>query len=213
MEFELGSQFGTFRWLDLVLMPGMTLESCSESLASKRGPIFPDEPKSKVVSILVLCQFLGKSSGMNSYRSEGRREEEAAAGSENTKWTQRNDNYALSASSSNRELAQSAKSDSPYTPNQSSTPTSSSQPSAGPVKLSPQEAKRVAQTHFRALQLWLKDHSSNAGSTRSGARAKLEKLTRSQSAELSTDVFDEMVRRQGEAAGNSSGILPLTPEF
>ncbi|SCV68762.1 BQ2448_883 [Microbotryum intermedium] len=76
---------------------------------------------------------------------------------------------------------------------------SSSQSKPAPISL--EQSRQVARTHFDALKQWLQRQGAlNNAWTRSNAREKLTRLTRQQFQELSTDVYDELVRRSDERA-------------
>ncbi|GAA5923228.1 uncharacterized protein JCM15063_003576 [Sporobolomyces koalae] len=71
-----------------------------------------------------------------------------------------------------------------------------------PPPLSLEQSRQVARTHFDALKQWLHREGALANpTTRTNAREKLTRLTRQQFQELSTDVYDELVRRIEDAAG------------
>lgn len=98
---------------------------------------------------------------------------------------------------------------------------------AKPPPISLEQSRQIAKTHFDALRDWLRRENGLAngstrnsesprpreagGATRSAelmsfsllpdAREKLTRLTRQQFQELSTDVYDELVRRMEEGAG------------
>ena len=75
-----------------------------------------------------------------------------------------------------------------------------------PPPLSLEESKQVARTHHSALKRWLAQEGAlNSGSTRTNAREKLTRLTRQQFQELSTDVYDELVRRLQDSAEGQQG--------
>lgn len=59
------------------------------------------------------------------------------------------------------------------------------------------DLRSVARTHFGALRAWLaREGALGTNPSRSNARQKLTRLTRQQFQELSTDVYDELMRRQ-----------------
>lgn len=84
-----------------------------------------------------------------------------------------------------------------------------------PPAISPEQSRAIARTHFDALRTYLaRENALNSSSQpRNNAREKLTRLTRQQFQELSTDVYDELVRRMDEAAGRG-GDRPscLAPE-
>lgn len=88
----------------------------------------------------------------------------------------------------------------------------SSQPTyAKPPPLTLEQSLATARTHFDALRSWLsaRENGLATNSSRSNAREKLTRLTRQQFQELSTDVYDELVRRVEDAAGRAgSGQSP-----
>ncbi|GAA5917079.1 hypothetical protein JCM6882_009488 [Rhodosporidiobolus microsporus] len=74
--------------------------------------------------------------------------------------------------------------------------------SSKPPPLTLEQSRAVARTHYTALKGWLaKEGALASGSTRTNAREKLTRLTRQQFQELSTDVYDELVRRMEDASG------------
>ncbi|GAA6032874.1 hypothetical protein JCM8097_000840 [Rhodosporidiobolus ruineniae] len=98
------------------------------------------------------------------------------------------------------------------------------QPSSGgggassnkPPPLTLEQSKTVARTHYSALKGWLtKEGALAAGSTRTNAREKLTRLTRQQFQELSTDVYDELMRRIDDASGRpgEQPFLAVRPDF
>ncbi|GAA5958498.1 hypothetical protein JCM3765_007896 [Sporobolomyces pararoseus] len=94
----------------------------------------------------------------------------------------------------------------------STTPNSSSKPP--PLTL--EQSRQVARTHFDALKSWLTREGALAtATTRTNARDKLTRLTRQQFQELSTDVYDELVRRIEDAAGRpgEQPFLAVRPDF
>ncbi|GAA6004285.1 hypothetical protein JCM10207_000650 [Rhodosporidiobolus poonsookiae] len=85
-----------------------------------------------------------------------------------------------------------------------------------PPPLTLEQSKAVAHTHYSALKRWLiQEDALASGSTRSNARDKLTRLTRQQFQELSTDVYDELMRRQEDAAGRPGDqpFLPVRQDF
>lgn len=83
--------------------------------------------------------------------------------------------------------------------NQAGIGTSSSSTSTPYAKAPPvtvEQSRTIARTHFDALRDWLSgENALSNGSSRSNAREKLTRLTRQQNQELSTDVYDELMRR------------------
>lgn len=77
---------------------------------------------------------------------------------------------------------------------------------AKPAIISLEQSRSIAKTHFNALRSWLnRENGLQSNQSRTSAREKLTRLTRQQFQELSTDVYDELVRRQQD-----SGSLVLT---
>ncbi|KDN47169.1 hypothetical protein K437DRAFT_267943 [Tilletiaria anomala UBC 951] len=64
-----------------------------------------------------------------------------------------------------------------------------------------EEIKRTGRLHYEELLRFLRSHLAKAelGGPRSNARDKLTRLSKQQFAELSTDVYDELMRRQANA--------------
>ncbi|RXK37163.1 hypothetical protein M231_05532 [Tremella mesenterica] len=81
---------------------------------------------------------------------------------------------------------------------------------AGPGKGDKADSREVARVHWGALRgylaSWLEKESPTA---RASAREKLTRLTKLQFQELSTDVYDELMRRL--AAEEGSGDVPFLP--
>ncbi|GAA5908347.1 uncharacterized protein JCM6883_004358 [Sporobolomyces salmoneus] len=93
---------------------------------------------------------------------------------------------------------------------------SSSSSSSKPPPLTLEQSRQVARTHFDALKSWLTREGALAtATTRTNARDKLTRLTRQQFQELSTDVYDELVRRIEDAAGRpgEQPFLAVRPDF
>ncbi|KAK4054926.1 component of the polarisome [Microbotryomycetes sp. JL201] len=85
-----------------------------------------------------------------------------------------------------------------------------------PAPLSLEQSRQVARTHYDALKDWLTKQGALANaSTRNNAREKLTRLTRQQFQELSTDVYDELIRRLEDAAGRpgEQPFLSVRNEF
>ncbi|KAL8280977.1 hypothetical protein RQP46_006656 [Phenoliferia psychrophenolica] len=97
------------------------------------------------------------------------------------------------------------------------TTASSSHKSSSSPQISPEQSRAIARTHFDALRSWLEKENAlgNASSPRNNARDKLTRLTRQQFQELSTDVYDELVRRMEEQAGRpgEQPFLSVRGEF
>ncbi|GAA5850267.1 hypothetical protein JCM8547_001069 [Rhodosporidiobolus lusitaniae] len=100
-------------------------------------------------------------------------------------------------------------------PGQPGTPSTGSG-SSKPPPLTLEQSRAVARTHYSALKGWLaKEGALAAGSTRTNAREKLTRLTRQQFQELSTDVYDELMRRIEDASGRpgEQPFLPVRSDF
>ena len=100
----------------------------------------------------------------------------------------------------------------------SSAPSSGREPSksggsSSASQISPEQSRAIARTHFDALRAWLARENAlgNSSSPRNNARDKLTRLTRQQFQELSTDVYDELVRRMDEAAGRPGDRTSAPP--
>ncbi|KAJ1019510.1 hypothetical protein NDA18_005991 [Ustilago nuda] len=95
----------------------------------------------------------------------------------------------------------------------------SSQPSGSRyrrIRPDTEEIKRVGRSHYVELLGFLRSHLAKVEQTapRSNAREKLTRLSKQQFTELSTDVYDELVRRQNNAKdGNSQPFLAVRDEF
>ncbi|GJJ08537.1 hypothetical protein Clacol_002755 [Clathrus columnatus] len=76
------------------------------------------------------------------------------------------------------------------------------------------ESRRVAKLHFDEIQIFLGgDLSREPHGTRASAREKLTRLTKQQFTELSTDVYDELLRRKSNKVGNEVPFLPFRQDF
>lgn len=102
--------------------------------------------------------------------------------------------------------------------------------SNGPAANAP-DSRAVAKTHFEELKKSLQDHMLRGKLTlypinlllsyvlepqnsRANAREKLTRLTRQQFQELSTDVYDELMRRnENEKGGAETPFLPVRDDF
>ncbi|KAF9240371.1 hypothetical protein BU15DRAFT_87619 [Melanogaster broomeanus] len=72
----------------------------------------------------------------------------------------------------------------------------------------------IARTHYHELQQYLTTYLAKAPpNSRSTARQKLTRLTKQQFQELSTDVYDELVRRKVNTPENEIPCLPARDEF
>ncbi|GAA6020775.1 hypothetical protein JCM11491_003528 [Sporobolomyces phaffii] len=101
----------------------------------------------------------------------------------------------------------------PPVPSTSTTTTTTTKPPA----LSLEQSRHVARTHHDALKQWLEREGAlaTATATRTNARDKLTRLTRQQFQELSTDVYDELVRRIDDSQGRPGDqpFLAVRPDF
>ncbi|CAL1711181.1 unnamed protein product [Somion occarium] len=78
----------------------------------------------------------------------------------------------------------------------------------------PVDSRTVARTHFDQLHRYLASYlAKEPANSRSTARQKLTRLTRQQFQELSTDVYDELVRRQNNTTENEVPFLPVRDDF
>ncbi|KAH7921276.1 hypothetical protein BV22DRAFT_1038847 [Leucogyrophana mollusca] len=72
----------------------------------------------------------------------------------------------------------------------------------------------IARTHFDELSRYLAAYlAKSPANSRSTARQKLTRLTRQQFQELSTDVYDELVRRKKNSSENEVPFLPVRDDF
>ncbi|KAI9441227.1 hypothetical protein H4582DRAFT_2110203 [Lactarius indigo] len=72
----------------------------------------------------------------------------------------------------------------------------------------------VARTHYDELSKYLLSYlAKEPANSRSTARQKLTRLTRQQFQELSTDVYDELIRRKNNADTNQVPFLPVRDDF
>ncbi|KAH8087889.1 hypothetical protein BXZ70DRAFT_540058 [Cristinia sonorae] len=84
----------------------------------------------------------------------------------------------------------------------------------GPSAPSPADPRAIAQTHFDELHRYLASYLvREPANSRSTARQKLTRLTRQQFQELSTDVYDELVRRKTNTSENEIPFLPVRDDF
>ncbi|THH05207.1 hypothetical protein EW146_g9967, partial [Bondarzewia mesenterica] len=89
--------------------------------------------------------------------------------------------------------------------------TESYRPIKDPAPLDP---RLIARTHFEELSRYLASYlAKEPANSRSTARQKLTRLTRQQFQELSTDVYDELVRRKNNADTNEIPYLPGRGDF
>ncbi|KAJ3543974.1 hypothetical protein NM688_g5797 [Phlebia brevispora] len=86
--------------------------------------------------------------------------------------------------------------------------------SNSPLPLPGSDARNVARTHFEELHRYLASYlAKEPANSRSTARQKLTRLTRQQFQELSTDVYDELVRRKTNTSENEVPFLPVRDDF
>ncbi|EMD33042.1 hypothetical protein CERSUDRAFT_126237 [Gelatoporia subvermispora B] len=78
----------------------------------------------------------------------------------------------------------------------------------------PSDPRTIARTHFDELSKYLASYlAKEPANSRSTARQKLTRLTRQQFQELSTDVYDELVRRKNNTTDNEVPFLPVRDDF
>lgn len=76
------------------------------------------------------------------------------------------------------------------------------------------DAHLVARTHYDELSKYLVSYlAKEPANSRSTARQKLTRLTRQQFQELSTDVYDELIRRKNNSDTNQVPFLPVRDDF
>ncbi|KAI8974031.1 hypothetical protein BD414DRAFT_468647 [Trametes punicea] len=76
------------------------------------------------------------------------------------------------------------------------------------------DPRAVARIHFDELSKYLASYlAKEPANSRSTARQKLTRLTRQQFQELSTDVYDELMRRQNNTSENEVPFLPVRDDF
>ncbi|KZT19829.1 hypothetical protein NEOLEDRAFT_1141535 [Neolentinus lepideus HHB14362 ss-1] len=76
------------------------------------------------------------------------------------------------------------------------------------------DPRATARIHFEELSRYLADYlAAEPANSRSSARQKLTRLTRQQFQELSTDVFDELMRRKNNSGQNEVPFLPVRDDF
>ncbi|KAI0687108.1 hypothetical protein BC835DRAFT_1287053 [Cytidiella melzeri] len=76
------------------------------------------------------------------------------------------------------------------------------------------DSRSIARTHFDELHRYLASYlAKEPANSRSTARQKLTRLTRQQFQELSTDVYDELVRRKTNTSDNEIPFLPVRDDF
>ncbi|KAL4249268.1 hypothetical protein ABKN59_007261 [Abortiporus biennis] len=87
-------------------------------------------------------------------------------------------------------------------------------PINNPPEFPPQDPRVVARTHFEELSRYLASYlAKEPAGSRSSARQKLTRLTRQQFQELSTDVYDELLRRKNNTKENEIPFLPVRNDF
>jgi len=73
---------------------------------------------------------------------------------------------------------------------------------------------QVARTHHDEFSKYLSSYlAKEPANSRSTARQKLTRLTREQFQELSTDVYDDLIRRKTDSDSNQVPFLPVREEF
>ncbi|KAI1787840.1 hypothetical protein LXA43DRAFT_1027709 [Ganoderma leucocontextum] len=76
------------------------------------------------------------------------------------------------------------------------------------------DPRTVARNHFEELSHYLAAYlAKEPANSRSTARQKLTRLTRQQFQELSTDVYDELMRRKNNTSDNEVPFLPVRDDF
>ncbi|KZT04794.1 uncharacterized protein LAESUDRAFT_727653 [Laetiporus sulphureus 93-53] len=76
------------------------------------------------------------------------------------------------------------------------------------------DSHSIARTHFEELSKYLASYlAKEPAHSRSTARQKLTRLTRQQFQELSTDVYDELMRRRNNTTENEIPFLPVRDDF
>ncbi|THG98490.1 hypothetical protein EW145_g7419 [Phellinidium pouzarii] len=77
----------------------------------------------------------------------------------------------------------------------------------------PVDPKAIASVHYEEMATYLENHlAKEPANARASAREKLTRLTRQQFQELSTDVYDELLRRRNNAE-NEVPFLPVRDDF
>ncbi|KAI0759954.1 hypothetical protein BD413DRAFT_594323 [Trametes elegans] len=85
---------------------------------------------------------------------------------------------------------------------------------ATPSQYANVDPRTVARTHFAELSQYLASYlAKEPANSRSTARQKLTRLTRQQFQELSTDVYDELMRRKNNTSENEVPFLPVRDDF
>ncbi|KLO10315.1 hypothetical protein SCHPADRAFT_906964 [Schizopora paradoxa] len=80
--------------------------------------------------------------------------------------------------------------------------------------LSLAESRAIARLHFEEISSYLDGHLANEpANARASARDKLTKLTKQQFQELSTDVYDELLRRKNNGTDLEVPFLPVREDF
>lgn len=78
----------------------------------------------------------------------------------------------------------------------------------------PLDSVVIAKAHFDELYKYLASYlAREPANSRTSARQKLTRLTRQQFQELSTDVYDELLRRTNNSAENEVPFLPVREDF
>ncbi|KAG8849964.1 component of the polarisome [Tulasnella sp. 330] len=88
-------------------------------------------------------------------------------------------------------------------------------PEPGPKSAPPEmDGRQIAREHYEELSVFLASHlAKEPANSRSSAREKLTRLTKQQFQELSTDVYDELVRRNNNSEQNDVPFLPVRDDF
>ncbi|KAI0629097.1 hypothetical protein C8Q77DRAFT_1145039 [Trametes polyzona] len=87
-------------------------------------------------------------------------------------------------------------------------------PNSSPAQAASPDPRTIARTHFDELNSYLASYlAKEPANSRSTARQKLTRLTRQQFQELSTDVYDELMRRKNNTSDNEVPFLPVRDDF
>ncbi|CAO1637176.1 unnamed protein product [Sympodiomycopsis kandeliae] len=121
-----------------------------------------------------------------------------------------NNLYRTASTASSSAKYNMASSSSQHQPSSSSSSNQLQSPSQQPTKVRRQrpdteEIRRVGRIHYQELLNFLRSHlAKDQTGPRSNAREKLTRLSKQQFTELSTDVYDELMRRINNAKRNSA---------
>ncbi|KAH8115471.1 hypothetical protein DFH11DRAFT_1688560 [Phellopilus nigrolimitatus] len=78
----------------------------------------------------------------------------------------------------------------------------------------PVDPKAIAKVHYEEMATYLENHlAKEPANARASAREKLTRLTRQQFQELSTDVYDELLRRKNNTENEEVPFLPVRDDF